>query len=110
MDFYKSNRVDLFVNLSIVEGLPVSIMEALSYGIPILATAVYGTPEAINENENGYLLDVNFKIEELIGKLSFLMENKNVLEKMREASLKIYQERFHAGKNYARLANELLNA
>ncbi|MCK3770207.1 glycosyltransferase [Microbacterium aerolatum] len=46
-DFYAHERVDVFVNASLSEGVPVSIMEAISYGIPVVATAVGGTPEII---------------------------------------------------------------
>ncbi|MDQ0645037.1 glycosyltransferase [Microbacterium murale] len=47
LDFYRSARVDLFVNASISEGVPVSIMEAIAHSIPVVATAVGGTPEII---------------------------------------------------------------
>lgn len=53
--FYASNYVDLFVNVSESEGIPVSIMEAMSYGIVVLATNVGGTGEIVNE-DNGQLL------------------------------------------------------
>lgn len=55
LDFYKNNPVDLFINVSESEGLPVSIMEALSFGIPIMATDVGGVSEVVN-NSNGFLL------------------------------------------------------
>ena len=63
--FYSENNIDLFINLSIVEGLPVSIMEAMMFEIPILATAVYGTPEAVIDNVNGFLIDKNFMAKSL---------------------------------------------
>ncbi|WP_147303248.1 glycosyltransferase [Microbacterium bovistercoris] len=47
LDFYARERVDVFVNASTTEGVPVSIMEAISYGIPTVATAVGGTPEIV---------------------------------------------------------------
>jgi len=47
--------VDVFVNLSDSEGIPVSIMEAFSFGVPALATAVGGTPEIVGEDA-GFLL------------------------------------------------------
>lgn len=40
---------DLFINTSESEGVPVSIMEALSAGIPVIATAVGGTPEIVDQ-------------------------------------------------------------
>ncbi|WP_040165455.1 glycosyltransferase [Microbacterium gorillae] len=45
--FYASTRVDAFVNASTSEGIPVSIMEAIAYDIPVVATAVGGTPEIV---------------------------------------------------------------
>ena len=39
MDLYKNNPADLFMNLSEKEGTPVSLMESISCGIPILVTA-----------------------------------------------------------------------
>jgi len=45
--FYAEQRVDAFVNVSVSEGVPVSIMEATAYDIPVLATAVGGTPEIV---------------------------------------------------------------
>jgi len=45
--FYRTNRVDAFVNVSSSEGIPVSIMEAIAHDIPVVATAVGGTPEIV---------------------------------------------------------------
>ncbi len=53
--YYETEAVDLFVNVSLSEGVPVSIMEALSFGVPVVATAVGGVPELVGE-ETGYLL------------------------------------------------------
>lgn len=47
LDLYRQERVDLFVNASTTEGVPVSIMEAIAHGIPVVATAVGGTPEIV---------------------------------------------------------------
>ncbi len=49
MEFYKRNPVHAFINISSSEGVPVSIMEALSFGIPVVATDVGGTAELVNE-------------------------------------------------------------
>lgn len=105
--FYSENQVDLFVNLSIVEGLPVSIMEAMSYGIPVLATGVYGTPEAVIENQNGFLLNVNFTNQQLIDKLTFCIENKPQLLKMGTYSKEVFLKMFNSKNNYKQFANHL---
>lgn len=55
-NFYRNENIDLFINLSLSEGVPVSIMEAISFGIPILATNVGGVSEIVN-NTTGILLE-----------------------------------------------------
>lgn len=47
---------DLFVLASRYEGLPVSLMEALALGVPVVATAVGGIPEAIRHEREGLLV------------------------------------------------------
>lgn len=82
--FYCSNPVDLFVSVSEDEGLPVSIMECMSYGVPVIATDVGGVKEIVN-NSTGYLLDSDFTSDELLKKineyLSLSLEEKTLLRK-----------------------------
>lgn len=54
--YYASHPIDIFLNLSDIEGLPISIMEAISYGIPVIATNVGGTSEIVNP-KTGYLIE-----------------------------------------------------
>src|SRR5690606_13386262 len=55
LKFYELYFVNWFVNVSESEGIPVSIMEAMSFGIPVIATDVGGTSEIVN-TDTGYLL------------------------------------------------------
>lgn len=57
MKFYKEHPVHLFLNVSESEGIPVSIMEALSFGIPCIATNVGGVHEIVKDSFNGKLID-----------------------------------------------------
>ncbi|MDI6402665.1 glycosyltransferase [Balneolaceae bacterium ANBcel3] len=54
--YYHSEKVDLFINYSTTEGIPVSIMEAFSCGIPAAAPDVGGISELVS-SENGLLFD-----------------------------------------------------
>jgi glycosyltransferase involved in cell wall biosynthesis len=56
--YYSTTYVDSFINVSETEGIPVSIMEALSFGIPCIATNVGGNAEIVNP-ENGIVLAEN---------------------------------------------------
>jgi colanic acid/amylovoran biosynthesis glycosyltransferase len=46
---YRTHRPQVFVNLSSSEGVPVTIMEALSLGIPVVATDAGGTGELVDD-------------------------------------------------------------
>jgi glycosyltransferase involved in cell wall biosynthesis len=48
-------QTDIFVMSSILEGLPIAMLEAMSYGRPIVATTVGGIPEAIEDGVTGLL-------------------------------------------------------
>ncbi|MFN8005673.1 MAG: glycosyltransferase [Terriglobia bacterium] len=50
------SALDLFLLTSIYEGLPLSILEALSVGVPVVATQVSGTPEAVLHEKTGLLI------------------------------------------------------
>ncbi|MBO3664982.1 glycosyltransferase [Microbacterium stercoris] len=55
--FYRDHRVDVLVNASSSEGVPVSIMEAIAHDIPVVATAVGGSPEIVgSELRTGLLV------------------------------------------------------
>lgn len=63
MTFIENNPIDVFMNLSSSEGVPVSIMEAQSFGIPVIATDVGGSGEII-ERDNGILLRDSPSVED----------------------------------------------
>ncbi len=49
------SSIDCLVISSTVEGIPLSAMEALSYGVPIITTSVGGIPELLTSDDQGYL-------------------------------------------------------
>jgi glycosyltransferase involved in cell wall biosynthesis len=63
---------DFFVLNSTYEGFPHVVLEAMSAGLPVVATAVGGTPEVVKDGENGMLLspDANGLLSETLTKLA----------------------------------------
>lgn len=101
--YYRSQPVDLFINVSSSEGLPVSIMEAISFDIPVIATNVGGTNEIITP-ESGVLLQANFQSEELARQIIWVYKNKHLFHPRR-----LWEEKFNAEKNYPRFTSQILN-
>ncbi len=108
LTYYQNNNPDLFINVSSSEGVPVSIMEAMSCGIPIIATNVGGTSEIVNI-DNGYLLSSNPRPMEVASKISEYYK-LSIIEKnnKREAAYNTWKEKFNANKNYTKFINDLL--
>jgi glycosyltransferase involved in cell wall biosynthesis len=48
--------MDVFLLTSVFEGLPRSVLQAMAAGVPIVATAVDGTPEVVRDGETGLLV------------------------------------------------------
>lgn len=64
IEYYRNNPISFFCNVSSSEGVPVSIMEALSFGIPVIATDVGGTSELV-DNTVGRIIQKEINAEEL---------------------------------------------
>jgi colanic acid/amylovoran biosynthesis glycosyltransferase len=108
INFYKNNPIDIFINVSKSEGLPVSIMEAQGCGIPVIATAVGGNKEIINEKV-GILLNANPTPEEIAMGIIEFMQNPELIKGKKFFSKINYEEKYDADKNYQSFAKELIN-
>lgn len=108
LDFYSTHFVDLFINLSTHEGIPVSIMEALSAAIPVLATNVGGVSEIVDEN-CGFLIEKEFNVDLVAKKLeAYLKGSKEIkIDKRKKARLQ-WENKYNAEKNYADFYKQLL--
>lgn len=105
--YYQTHHVDCFINVSTSEGLPVSIMEATAYGIPIVATDVGGTSEIVNST-TGFLLSKDVLPKEIAESISSILATK---ARNKEARLGIYnfwQNHFNANMNYQEFCRRIL--
>lgn len=99
LNFYTSNPVDVFVNVSSLEGIPVSIMEAQSYGIPVIATAVGGSPEIISDS-NGKLLSPDPTSTEVAESICSFLKDPDLTKSKRIESRINWEINYNADKNY----------
>ncbi len=51
------NSLDVYVNTSVHEGIPMSVLEAMSHGLPVVVPKVGGFPEIVQEGQQGFLID-----------------------------------------------------
>jgi len=106
MSFYRDRPLDVFINASETEGTPVAVMEAVSCGIPVIATSVGGNGEIVGER-NGILLDENPGPQEIAESIFILLDNPKTTRAMRKGSRKVWMERYNADANYAAFAGRL---
>jgi glycosyltransferase involved in cell wall biosynthesis len=107
ISFFKDNAVDLFVNLSVYEGVPVSIMEAISFGIPVVATDVGAVREVVITGRSGLLVPMaeTEDLERLAGRILDALGPEGEIGRSRPRE--VWAERFNAAQNHARLAKLL---
>ncbi len=103
-DLYRNTPVDVFVNTSQSEGTPVSIMEAISVGVPVIATEVGGNPEIVGA-DNGILLDPDPEPEMIADAVGMIARNPEASSQMRSGSRAKWDRLYNADKNYARFAD-----
>jgi glycosyltransferase involved in cell wall biosynthesis len=70
---------DIFVLPSYSEGMPISILEAMSFGIPVLSSRVGGIPEIVTDGETGFLVEPG-NLEQMYDKLCILIRDDRCRE------------------------------
>ncbi len=105
--FYSTNSINLFIHLSETEGLPLAIVEALSYGIPAIACDVGGVGEIVNA-QTGILLPEQFDVQQVADKISnFKAGSMNEME-FRKGVRAFWKANFDAEKNYDFFYKEII--
>lgn len=75
------NAADAFIFPSFHENLPISILEAGYFGLPVIASNVGGIPEMISNSRNGYLVN-GFNPVDYAEKMKLLIRNPRILKSM----------------------------
>ncbi|QSE98446.1 glycosyltransferase [Fulvivirga lutea] len=109
IEHYTNNFIDLFINVSSSEGIPVSIMEAMSAGIPVIATNVGGSAEIVNNN-NGFLIERDFNIEQAAELIDhYFSRPVDYREQKREAAYSYWHKHYNANINYHTFAQAIIH-
>ena len=103
--FYRDTPIDIFVNTSESEGVPVSIMEALSCSIPAIAPNVGGIKEMVQSDHNGSLLTSNPDPDEISDALARVSLYKH--PKTRENAYAVFEKNYDASINYPLFIQEI---
>jgi glycosyltransferase involved in cell wall biosynthesis len=101
--FYRG--LDVYINTSVHEGIPMTILEALAHGLPVVAPAVGGIVEIIEDGKEGFLIDSR-NPQDFAEKCLLLKENRELREKMARAAREKAERAFSAERmadNYYRL-------
>lgn len=108
LEEYSTQPYHLFLNVSSSEGVPVSIIEAMSFGIPCIATNVGGTCEIVVNHFNGILLDENFEVKALAEHImEFASMSYEEYKTYRLHARQSWMEGYSADKNYKSFMNLL---
>lgn len=94
-------NADIFILPSYSEGCPISLLEAMAAGLPVITTAVGGIPDIITEGENGILLanHTSSEIERGIKKmLGSEIERRKIGELNKKIAWENYESKFVTSK------------
>ncbi len=85
--------MDVYLTTSLYEGLPYTLLMALGYGKPILATNVEGNKDCVIDGVNGFLFEVGDSAKAENAYENMIKQN-GLLKQMGKESKNIYQQRF----------------
>lgn len=91
----KIDNFDILLHLSNREGLPVSVIQSLSQGVPVLGFNIRGVNDLIIDDFNGYLFDLN-KLQDVTDKINLLYMDTKKLKVLSNNARKTINEKFYS--------------
>lgn len=98
------SRAKLYLSSALYEGMPLSIIEAMALGIPIVASNVDGNKDLIVNGTNGFLID-NMSIEDYSEKIIRILSNPKIKDLFSKQARLDYRSKFNTKFNIQKLEN-----
>ena len=93
-------KSDIYIQASNYEGLPHSLLEAMSYGIPVLCTPVGECKEILGNEDRGYILDLPVSKNNIKSKISEIIGEKNIANKKGERGKDFITEKYNLTNSF----------
>jgi len=108
LDYYCKNAPKCFINVSSIEGIPVSIMEAFSCGIPAIATDVGATSEIVEDGRTGFLIDKNFTSKKLADSIIKICLSEETYSRLKTNAYEKWKTMYNSTDNYLLFCDKCL--
>lgn len=76
-----AKKHDIFINTTHFDNTPVSVIEAMALGLPVVTTNVGGIPYMLTNNENALLINDDKSIE-MVNAIELLLKNEELVQKI----------------------------
>lgn len=86
------SKTDVFVLSSVAEGIPMTILEAMSAKTPIVATRVGGVPEVVQDGKEGFLVEKSDSAALAEGLLRYINQPELIFEHGENARAKVLKD------------------
>ena len=93
-------KSDIYIQASNYEGLPHSLLEAMSYGIPVLCTPVGECKEILGNEDRGYILDLPVSKNNIKSKISEIIGEKNIANNKGERGKDFINEKYNLTNSF----------
>lgn len=106
------SNADIFVQPTLNDCFPLTLLEAMQYQLPIVSTSEGAVPDIVSDGKNGFVCEREDTVGTAIA-IETLLNDKNIRIQMGENGYKIFKEKFtleNFNKNIARILKDLNSA
>ncbi|WP_345766370.1 glycosyltransferase [Chryseobacterium endophyticum] len=95
----KLNDIDIYIQVSLWEGLPIALIEAMAMRKPLVVSNIIGNKDCVEEGYNGYVFDT---LEEAVKKIR-IFQNQSLISEMGNHSYQKAFQEYNKNTNFLKL-------